>query len=143
MGQVWTRLAVMLYNLGEHEKVIQCADVAVKLGNSSSALSQKIKRKKTESFEHKLTVEQEMLYYACVVKGQSLVATMNGRIEIRRRAFNSFLEACKYASKGGNYELAMTAAKHYWNTIHPLICIPIERGLLKDPIKKMLKYISL
>ena len=36
----------------------------------------------------------------------------------------------------------MTSARHYWNTVHSLISIPIERQLLKEPIKNILKCIS-
>ena len=47
-------------------------------------------------FQHKLVVEQEMLYYASVVMGQSLMRNMMGKNEIRRDALIYFVNACRY-----------------------------------------------
>lgn len=47
-------------------------------------------------FKHKLVVEQEMLYYASVVMGQSLMKNMQGKNEIRRDALVCFVNACRY-----------------------------------------------
>ena len=41
-----------------------------------------------------------------------------------------------------NYELVITAARHYWNASLPLINQPIERELLSDPISVLLSCIS-
>ena len=37
-----------------------------------------------------------------------------------------------------NYQLVISGAKHYWNAICPIISIPIERQLLKEPVKTIL-----
>lgn len=47
------------------------------------------------TFQHKLVVEQEMLYYASVVMGQSLMKNMQGKNEIRRDALVCFVNACR------------------------------------------------
>ena len=47
------------------------------------------------TFQHKLVVEQEMLYYASVVMGQSLMKNMLGKNEIRRDALICFVNACR------------------------------------------------
>lgn len=36
----------------------------------------------------------------------------------------------------------MTAARHVWNTTHPIIKNPFDRQMLKEPIKEVLKYIE-
>ena len=41
-------------------------------------------------------VEEEMLYYASVVKGQCLIITMNGRNEIKRDGLDCFVTAARY-----------------------------------------------
>ena len=46
-------------------------------------------------FQHKLVVEQEMLYYSSVVIGQSLMKNMQGKNEIRRDALVCFVNACR------------------------------------------------
>ena len=45
-----------------------------------------------------LVVEQEMLYYASAVMGQSLMKNMQGKNEIRREALVCFVNACRYLS---------------------------------------------
>ena len=47
-------------------------------------------------FQHKLVVEQEMLYYSSVVMGQSLMKNMQGKNEIRRDALVCFVNACRW-----------------------------------------------
>lgn len=37
-----------------------------------------------------------------------------------------------------NYQLVISGAKHYWNAIYPIIPIPTERQLLKEPVKTIL-----
>ena len=41
-----------------------------------------------------------------------------------------------------NYELTMIASRHYWNTIMPLVSQPIERELLKQPLRIILESIA-
>ena len=41
-----------------------------------------------------------------------------------------------------NYQLVINGAKHYWNAIYPIISIPIERQLLKEPVKTILGCIA-
>jgi hypothetical protein len=44
--------------------------------------------------------------------------------------------------KADNYELVMTAARHYWNACCPLVSQPIERELLREPIRIILQCIT-
>ena len=44
---------------------------------------------------HKFKLEQEMMYYACVLMGQSLMKIMHGRNELRNQALDYFVDACK------------------------------------------------
>lgn len=48
----------------------------------------------------------------------------------------------RYARNADNYEMVMTAARHYWNACVPLVSQPIERELLREPIKMILQCIT-
>ena len=47
-----------------------------------------------------------------------------------------------YARNAGNSALVMTAARHYWNCILPLIAQPIEREILQRPLTTILQCIT-
>lgn len=49
---------------------------------------------------------------------------------------------CRFARNAENYDLVMTAVRHYWNASLPLVSQPIERELLREPIKVMLQCIT-
>ncbi|XP_048585353.1 cilia- and flagella-associated protein 46 isoform X2 [Nematostella vectensis] len=138
--EVWSRLAVIAFNIGNHSLVMQCGQKAVSFAEGS--IAKKPPKKPDSVFKHKVVVEQEMLYYASAVMGQSLVRNMQGRNEVRRDALICFVNACRFGQKAGNYELVITAARHYWNAIQPFIGEPIERELLKDPIEAVLECIA-
>lgn len=53
-----------------------------------------------------------------------------------------FLLFCRFARNAENYDLVMTAVRHYWNASLPLVSQPIERELLREPIKVMLQCIT-
>lgn len=53
-----------------------------------------------------------------------------------------FLLMCRFARNAENYDLVMTAVRHYWNASLPLVSQPIERELLREPIKVMLQCIT-
>ena len=48
----------------------------------------------------------------------------------------------RYAKKALNYELVMTAARHYWNTALPLVNSKLERELLQESLSTILKCIN-
>lgn len=58
------------------------------------------------------------------------------------------LKSCAYVflvrhgGKAENYDLVMSATRHYWNTVYQLISVPIERKLLKEPIKTILDCVT-
>ena len=72
----------------------------------------------------------------------ALTNSREARVNVLSIDFPSYLTLSRYASRAGNYDLAMTAARHYWNTCQPLLSVPIERQLLKKPVKLILGYIS-
>ena len=47
----------------------------------------------------------------------------------------------RFACNAKNYDLVMTAARHYWNACLPLINQPMERELLKEPLTILLECI--
>jgi len=52
------------------------------------------------------------------------------------------LTCLRFAMKADNYELVMIAARHYWNACCPLVSQPIERELLREPIRLILQCIT-
>lgn len=48
----------------------------------------------------------------------------------------------RFASDAQNYDLVMCACRHYWQTIYPLLSIPIERQVLSEPIKTILASVN-
>lgn len=91
---------------------------------------------------HQYMVKQEMLAYASILQGQSLVDNMGGKHSLRRDAMEAFLGGASFARNAGNYDLVMTAARHYWNACIDLVSQPMERQLLKEPIKTILDCIT-
>ncbi len=67
---------------------------------------------------------------------------LTGKHSIRRQAIEQFRNSAMYARNAGNYDLVMTAARHYWNAIIPLVSQPIERELLREPTKQLLQCIT-
>ena len=48
----------------------------------------------------------------------------------------------RFAANADNYEMVMTAARHYWNASCPLVSQPIERELLREPVRIVLQCIT-
>jgi hypothetical protein len=48
----------------------------------------------------------------------------------------------RFAKNANNYDLVMSAARHYWNASLALINQPIERELLRDSLLVLLQCIS-
>lgn len=140
--QMWSRLSVLAFNADNHSLVLQCGQRAVAFTESKKCLAKQNPKKPDSLFQHKLVVEQEMLYYASVVMGQSLMKNMQGKNEIRRDALVCFVNACRFGQKAENYDLVIAAARHYWNAIKPFIVEPIERELLREPVEAVLECIA-
>ena len=47
------------------------------------------------SVEHNEKTRQQLLYYSCVVMGQSVVKVMKGQNKMRRDALGYFVKACR------------------------------------------------
>ncbi|CAH3151990.1 unnamed protein product [Porites lobata] len=140
--QMWSRLSVLAFNAENHSLVLHCGQKAVAFAENDKCLAKRNPKKPDRLFQHKLVVEQEMLYYSSVVMGQSLMKNMQGKNEIRRDALVCFVNACRFGQKAGNYELVIAAARHYWNAIKPFIVEPIERELLREPMEAVLECIA-
>ncbi|RUS85833.1 hypothetical protein EGW08_006385 [Elysia chlorotica] len=134
--QLWARLTYLAYEAKLHNMVVLCSKKALRFAAHGT-------QPRTRKMDlHKYSVEQEMLSYASVLLGQSLVENMKGKNSLRREAIEAFLNSAKYARSAGNYELVMTAARHFWNASIPLVSQPIERELLKEPLKIILECIT-
>ncbi|KAH9492442.1 Cilia- and flagella-associated protein 46 [Bulinus truncatus] len=125
--QLWARLSSLAYAAHAHNLVIACSKKALMFENHPMKL---------DSNQEK--VKHEMLSYSCILMGQSLVENIKGRNSIRREALDNFVNSAKYAKNASNYELVMLAARHFWNACLPLVGQPIERELLKEPLRVIL-----
>ncbi|XP_052099636.1 cilia- and flagella-associated protein 46-like isoform X4 [Mytilus californianus] len=134
--QLWARLTYLSYLQKNHTLVMRCSKNALRFAVTGT----QPKGKKIEA--HRYLVEQEMLSYASGILGQSLMDNMAGKNAIRREAMEAFLNSARYARNADNYEMVMTAARHYWNACVPLVSQPIERELLREPIKMILQCIT-
>nr|XP_022339451.1 cilia- and flagella-associated protein 46-like isoform X3 [Crassostrea virginica] len=134
--QLWTRLSSLSYQSKNHPLVVRCSKKALRF----ATVGTQPKNRKMDA--HRYAVEQEMLSYASGVLGQSLIDNMSGKNAIRREALEAFLNSARYARNAENYDLVMTAVRHYWNACLPLVSQPIERELLREPIKVMLQCIT-
>ncbi|XP_062591392.1 cilia- and flagella-associated protein 46-like [Saccostrea cucullata] len=134
--QLWTRLASLSYQAKNHQLVVRCSKKALRF----ATVGTQPKNRKMDA--HRYAVEQEMLSYASGVLGQSLIDNMSGKNAIRREALEAFLNSARFARNAENYDLVMTAVRHYWNACLPLVSQPIERELLREPIKVMLQCIT-
>ncbi|GFO25849.1 cilia- and flagella-associated protein 46-like [Plakobranchus ocellatus] len=134
--QLWARLTYLAYEAHLHNMVVLCSKKALRFAAQGT-------QPRTRKMDlHKYSVEQEMLSYSSVLLGQSLVENMRGKNSLRREAMEAFLNSAKYARSAGNYELVMSAARHFWNACVPLVSQPIERELLKEPLKIILECIA-
>ncbi|KAK7109057.1 hypothetical protein V1264_013170 [Littorina saxatilis] len=135
--QLWARLTFLAFEVGNlHNLVMLCSNKALRFARSGTQAKARTKDK------HQYMVEQEMLSYASVLHGHSLINNMAGKNSMRREAMAAFLNSCRFARAANNYELVMTAARHYWNSAIPLVSMPIERELLKEPMKVILECIT-
>ncbi|XP_063723597.1 cilia- and flagella-associated protein 46-like isoform X4 [Symsagittifera roscoffensis] len=134
--QIWARLAALAYDSRDFNLALKCSDQAFQVEDEPWLL----KLKRNDHF--KFTVFYEMLSNAACLKGQCLRQLMHGNNPMRRQALEQFLNACKYGKKALNYDLVMTAARHYWNTALPLVNSKLERELLQDSLLTILKCIN-
>ncbi|XP_025093435.1 cilia- and flagella-associated protein 46-like isoform X2 [Pomacea canaliculata] len=133
--QMLTRLTSLAYHSHQHNLVMRCSKAALELASINSHMEKK-------GDIHQYMVKQEMLAYASILQGQSLVDNMGGKHSLRRDAMEAFLGGASFARNAGNYDLVMTAARHYWNACIDLVSQPMERQLLKEPIKTILDCIT-
>ncbi|XP_064631435.1 cilia- and flagella-associated protein 46-like isoform X3 [Lineus longissimus] len=134
--QVWTRLAYLAYELKDHSAVVKTSNRALEFAAKGT------QRKDRKLDSHKCMVEQEMMSIASCLLGQSLMENMLGKNAIRRQAMEAFLNSARYGHTAGNYKLVINAARHYWNACMALVSQPIERELLKEPIRIILECVA-
>ncbi|XP_076434592.1 cilia- and flagella-associated protein 46-like isoform X2 [Babylonia areolata] len=135
--QMWVRLTYLAFETGTmHNLVMRCSNQALKFATQGT----QPRARRRDRHQH--MVEQEMLSYASVLQGQSLILNMAGKNSMRREAMEAFFNSCRFARVAGNFELVMSAARHYWNAAIPLVSQPIERELLQAPLKIILDCIA-
>ncbi|XP_070541399.1 cilia- and flagella-associated protein 46-like isoform X2 [Ptychodera flava] len=136
--QIWSRLSELAFAARNHQIVMKCSNKALDFDPERNNAAPKMK--KMDSF--KSMVYQEMLSYASCLQGQSLMDNMQGKSVVRRAALEAFVNAARYGRKAENYQLVITAARHYWNAALPLVSEPIERQLLRQPLTIILDSIT-
>ncbi|KAK6186277.1 hypothetical protein SNE40_008346 [Patella caerulea] len=134
--QLWTKLTYLSFTQKQHTLVIKCSEKALRFVNVGT----QPKNRKIEP--HRYVVEQEMLSYTSCILGQSLMENMAGKNSNRRQAMEAFLNSARYGRNAKNYNLVMSAARHYWNACVALVNQPIERELLKEPVRVLLQCIT-
>ncbi|XP_052228420.1 cilia- and flagella-associated protein 46-like isoform X3 [Dreissena polymorpha] len=134
--QLWTQLTSLAYDQRLHPLVLRCSKKALRFASGGT----QPKGKTVDG--HMQMVEFEMLSFSSGILGQSLVDNMGGKNAIRREALSAFLNSARFAMKADNYDQVMIAARHYWNACCPLVSQPIERELLREPIKIILQCIT-
>ena len=65
------------------------------------------------------------------------------RVSLRRDALNAFADACGYAARAENYELAIHAARHYWNLSMSYLQQQSERATLYENLAEILKSLQI
>lgn len=55
-----------------------------------------------------------------------------------------FMYVCvySYSERTKCYDFVITAARHYWNTVKPLVNEPLERQLLKESLQTVLQSLA-
>ena len=48
----------------------------------------------------------------------------------------------RFGELAKSYDFVITAARHYWNTVIPLVNEPLERQLLKEPLQVVLQCLA-
>lgn len=69
--------------------------------------------------------------------------TKDTRVALKRDALNAFADACGYAANAESYELAMHAARHYWNLCMPYLSNSEERGTLYENLQEILQALQI
>ena len=65
------------------------------------------------------------------------------RSTIRREAVNAFADGAGYAAKAENYDLAIHAARQFWNLSLSYLKKPSERALLFENLKEILSSLAI
>ncbi|ETE71957.1 TPR repeat-containing protein C10orf93, partial [Ophiophagus hannah] len=133
--QTLTRLMHFAHNLHDHELVITCFQKILELGKIPFITDPKKKGINDYS------ARQEMLSIASCTQGKSIMENLAGKKHLRVTASKSFVESARYAGEAGNLNLAMVAARNFWNACLPFIGSSADRQHLKAPTEVILKSI--
>ena len=68
--------------------------------------------------------------------------TRDSRVALKRDALNAFADACGYAANAESYELAMHAARHYWNLCMPYLSNSEQRSTLFENLQEILQALQ-
>ena len=52
------------------------------------------------------------------------------------------VRSLRFGELAKSYEFVITAARHYWNAVIPLVNEPLERQLLKEPLQVVLQCLA-
>ncbi|XP_048407549.2 cilia- and flagella-associated protein 46 [Stegostoma tigrinum] len=135
--EVWIRLMQLANQNNDDSLLMRCAQKAFELNiSTASSTDSKMYEK------HNYKVQQELLSVAASIKGQSMMKNAAGDSEMRISAIRTFELSASFGEKAGNLKLVMSSAKHFWNCCLCLIPSPLERAVLEEPVKYLLKAIQ-
>lgn len=138
--QLLTCLAYLLFNQKMHDRIIYIVQPVTNSYLEALSSNENSKKKKTSSILN--PSESEKVSHLFLVMGQSLQESSGQQFIHQADVMGSFLNAAKFGCIAGNYELVISAAHHFWNSISHIYNICSERSHLKKPLKQILSNIS-
>lgn len=74
--------------------------------------------------------------------GSSGSMTKEGKNNLRREALHALADGAGYAAKAENYDLAVHAARQFWNFALPYLKKPLERALLLENVNEIISSLN-
>ena len=137
--QLLTCLAYLLFNQKMHDRIIQIVQPVTNSYLETLFLNEKSKKKTTSILSPS---ESEKVSQLFLVMGQSLQESSGQQSILHLEVMDSFINAAKFGCIAGNYELVISAAHNFWNTIFPIYNIRSQRGNLRKHLEQILSSIS-
>lgn len=78
-----------------------------------------------------------------IVSSHTASSTKESKLNLRREAINAMADGAGYAARGENYDLAIHAARHYWNLCLPYLKKPIERAMIIESLREILTSLAI
>ncbi|KAM6416110.1 cilia- and flagella-associated protein 46 [Rhynochetos jubatus] len=134
--QTLTRLMYFAYVSRDHEMVMACSK---KILQSDENFCHTGDIKECDTPVNR--ARREMVSTAACIQGRSMMENSPGGKHVCVAASKAFVQSARNAGEAGNYSLAMSAARHFWNACLPLLGSPHDRKQFKEPTEVILQNI--